>query len=122
MAHNLFNSLRDFDLKAGEGGQSTGKFYSLPALEEAGVGRISRLPVSIRIVLEAILRNCDDEKVSEAHVRQLANWAPNDSLMRAVTRLADVKSGALRLSVSVGRCANALTTRRSTSACTSSAL
>ena len=77
MAHNLFNSLRDFDLKAGEGGQSTGKFYSLPALEEAGVGRISRLPVAIRIVLEAILRNCDGEKVSEEHVRQLANWAPD---------------------------------------------
>src|SRR6185503_16555734 len=49
---------------------------SLPALEQAGVGKISRLPVSIRIVLESVLRNCDGKKVTEEHVRQLANWAP----------------------------------------------
>ena len=54
-----------------------GKFHSLPALETAGFGRISRLPVSIRIVLESVLRNCDGVKVTEEHVRQLANWKPN---------------------------------------------
>ncbi|MFC4158335.1 aconitate hydratase AcnA [Chitinimonas lacunae] len=52
------------------------KYYSLPALEAAGIGPVSKLPVSIRIVLEAVLRNCDGKKVTEAHVRQLANWQP----------------------------------------------
>ncbi len=54
-----------------------GSFYSLPALEEAGVGKISRLPVSIRIVLESVLRNCDGKKITETHVRELANWKAN---------------------------------------------
>ncbi|MDD2776705.1 MAG: aconitate hydratase AcnA [Gallionella sp.] len=72
MPHNLFNTHQSFTLS---GGQS-GAFYSLPALEAAGIGKISRLPVSIRIVLEAVLRNYDDKKISEAHIRQLANWQP----------------------------------------------
>ncbi len=72
-AHNLFDSLRDF--APGKGRK--GKIYSLRALEKAGLGRISRLPVSIRIVLESVLRNCDGRKVTEAHVRQLAGWKPN---------------------------------------------
>ena len=67
---DVFNALRTFDL--GNGKQ--GRFYSLPALEEAGVGKVSRLPVSLRIVLESVLRNCDGKKVSEESVRQLANW------------------------------------------------
>ncbi len=71
MAHNLFNSLQDFTI-----GAKKGKYYSLAALEKAGVGKISRLPVSIRIVLESVLRNCDGIKVTEEHVRQLANWKP----------------------------------------------
>ncbi len=73
MSHNLFNSRKTFSLASGK--QST--LYSLPALEVAGIGNISRLPVSIRIVLESVLRNCDGKKVTEAHVRQLANWQPN---------------------------------------------
>src|SRR5213594_1393606 len=73
MAHNLYDSLQRFTTAAGK----TGQFYSLPALEKAGMGKISRLPVSIRIVLESVLRNCDGKKVTEAHVRQLASWAPN---------------------------------------------
>jgi aconitate hydratase len=72
MAHNLFNSLQEFKI-AGK----TGRFYSLPALEQAGLGEISRLPVSIRIVLESVLRNCDGKKVSEHHIRELAGWKPN---------------------------------------------
>ncbi len=75
MSHNLFNSLQSFDL--GNGKQ--GNFYSLPALEAAGVGPISRLPVSIRIVLESVLRNCDGKKVHEANVKELANWKANES-------------------------------------------
>jgi aconitate hydratase len=72
MAHNLFQSLQQFRTAAGK----TGKLYSLPALEKVGVGKISRLPVSLRIVLESVLRNCDGKKVTEEHVRQLAGWGP----------------------------------------------
>ena len=68
--HNLFNSLQTFDL----GGGRKGRFYSLPALEAAGLGKISRLPISIRIVLESVLRNVDGKKVTERNVRTLANW------------------------------------------------
>jgi len=71
MSHNLHKTLQEFKLAAG-----TGKYYSLPALESAGIGKVSRLPVSIRIVLESVLRNCDGKKVTEEHVRQLANWSP----------------------------------------------
>lgn len=49
-------------------------FFSLPALEQAGVAKISRLPVSIRIVLESVLRNCDEQKILEKDVVELANW------------------------------------------------
>jgi len=73
MTLNPFNTRQSFSLASGR----QGTLYSLPALEAAGVGRISRLPVSIRIVLEAVLRNCDGKKISEAHIRQLANWQPN---------------------------------------------
>src|SRR5258708_5846493 len=70
MPHNLFNSLQDF----GPGANRTGQFYSLPQLEKEGVGPVSRLPVSIRIVLESVLRNFDGQKISENDVRTLANW------------------------------------------------
>ncbi len=73
--HNLFQSLQSFDL----GGGKQGKFYSLPALESAGVGPISRLPVSIRLVLESVLRNCDGLKVQEANIKELANWKPTEA-------------------------------------------
>ncbi len=71
--HHLSDALQAFD--PGNGRQ--GKFYSLPALEKAGVGPVSRLPVSIRLVLESVLRNCDGKKVTEHNVRTLANWKPN---------------------------------------------
>ena len=70
MPHNLFNTLQTFSFANGK----TGTLYSLKALELAGLGKISRLPVSIRIVLESLLRNFDGKKISETHIRQLANW------------------------------------------------
>ena len=73
MANNAFNSLREFKLKSGK----TGKYYSLAALEEAGLGKVSRLPVSLRVVLESVLRNCDGKSISEDRVRELAGWQPN---------------------------------------------
>lgn len=72
MAHNLFNSLRPLSLANG----TTAQFYALSALEAAGLGNISRLPLSIRIVLESVLRNYDDKKITQDHVSQLAGWQP----------------------------------------------
>ena len=74
-SHNLFGTLQNFELGNGQ----PGKFYSLPALEKAGVGPISKLPVSIRLVLESVLRNCDGKKVHEANVKELANWQPTET-------------------------------------------
>jgi aconitate hydratase len=65
-----FKTLKKFD--AGKGRE--GFLFSLPALEEQGIGKISRLPVSIRIVLESVLRNCDGQKVRRKDVEALANW------------------------------------------------
>ncbi len=53
-----------------------GFLHSLPALETAGIGRVSRLPVCLRIVLESLLRHVDGQRVTEAQVRALAGWAP----------------------------------------------
>ncbi len=61
------------------------KYYSLPALEkEAGLKGISRLPVSIRIVLESVLRNCDGKKVLEDDVRALAGWSATQKSSKEV--------------------------------------
>src|SRR5438105_5463267 len=65
-----FKTLQKFD--AGNGRE--GFLHSLPALEAQGIGPISRLPVSIRIVLESVLRNCDGKKVRRKDVETLANW------------------------------------------------
>jgi aconitate hydratase len=65
-----FKTLKKFD--GGNGRE--GFLHSLPALEEHGIGKISRLPVSIRIVLESVLRNCDGKKVRRKDVETLANW------------------------------------------------
>src|SRR5882757_5921853 len=67
---DAFKTKQHFDLGSGK----QGSLYSLPALEKQGVGPISRLPISIRIVLESVLRNCDGKKVTENDVKALANW------------------------------------------------
>ena len=68
---NSFSTRQSF-----KAGRKTGQFYSLPALGKTLGVDVSRLPVSIRLVLESVLRNCDGKKVTEAHVRELANWKP----------------------------------------------
>ena len=68
-----FDSLQTFNSPRGP----AGRFHSLPQLEKSGVGPISRLPHSIRVVLESVLRNCDGQKITEDDVRELANWQPN---------------------------------------------
>ncbi|KVD78918.1 aconitate hydratase [Burkholderia sp. ABCPW 14] len=72
MAHNLHKTLKEFDSGSGKG-----KFYSLPKLGKELKTKIDRLPVSIRIVLESVLRNYDGKKITEEHIEQLANWKPN---------------------------------------------
>ena len=71
-ALDLFGTVRAFDLENGH----QAAFYALPQLEKSGVGPVSRLPVSIRLVLESVLRNCDGKRVLEQNVRELANWKP----------------------------------------------
>jgi aconitate hydratase len=68
MPHDAFDTLQSFQ---------HGKLYSLPALGKKLNLKLERLPVSIRIVLESVLRNCDGKKVTEAHVRELAGWKPD---------------------------------------------
>src|SRR6201991_1078118 len=72
MAHNLHKTLKEFDSGSGKG-----KYYSLPQLGKALNVKIERLPVSIRIVLESVLRNYDGKKITEEHIEQLATWKPN---------------------------------------------
>lgn len=74
MAHNLFNSLQTFQTAS----NLSGRFYSLPQLEREGIAEISTLPVSIRIVLESVLRNYDESRITEDNVRRLAGWGAND--------------------------------------------
>lgn len=70
-ARDPFGALRPFTA----GSSVTGRYYALAALDAAGA-RVGRLPYTIRIVLESLLRNCDGLKVTEAHVRELAAWQP----------------------------------------------
>jgi aconitate hydratase len=65
---NPLNTLQTF-----AAGGATHRFYSVPALEKSGY-KVSRLPVSIRLVLESLLRNCDGKRVAEPAVRALAGW------------------------------------------------
>ena len=71
LMHNLFNTLQTFEAD----GQRI-HYYSLPALEAQGIGKVSNLPVSIRILLESLLRNYDNQQITEQGIVDLANWDP----------------------------------------------
>ncbi len=73
MAHDPFTALRELKLPSGK----IGRYHALAALESAGLGKISRLPCCLRIILESLLRNCDGKRVAEEHVRNLAAWQAN---------------------------------------------
>ena len=73
MTRDPLQTLQEFPLPAGR----KGLLHSLPALEKKGFGRVSRLPVCLRVVLESLLRNLDGERIREADVRGLAAWQPN---------------------------------------------
>jgi aconitate hydratase len=72
MAHAFADVQKTFKTASGK----SGKYFSLPALARQ-FPKIKRLPVSMRIVLESVVRNCDGNKVHAEHVRQVANWFPN---------------------------------------------
>ncbi|HSA03134.1 MAG TPA: aconitase family protein, partial [Candidatus Paceibacterota bacterium] len=78
--HPFDGARHTFEIRPGQ----TGHFFSLPALEQAGVGPVSRLPVSIRLVLESVLRHCDGRRVTEANVHQLANWQPRAARLEEI--------------------------------------
>ena len=71
-AHAFAALQKTFKTASGE----AGKYWSLKDLAKR-FPNVDKLPVSIRIVLESVLRNCDGLKVTAEHVEQLANWAPN---------------------------------------------
>ncbi|MEW6481026.1 MAG: aconitate hydratase AcnA [Pseudomonadota bacterium] len=70
--HPFANTLKSFRTASGK----SGRLYSLPALARQ-FPTVSRLPHSLRIVLESVLRHCDGERVLPEHVKQLASWQPN---------------------------------------------
>ena len=71
-SHPFASTVKTFKTASGK----SGRFYSLPALARQ-YPSIKRLPVSLRIVLESVLRHCDGERVTPEHVAQLAQWQPN---------------------------------------------
>jgi aconitate hydratase len=73
-AHAFASTVKSFKTKSGK----SGRFYSLPALAQQ-FPNVKRLPVSLRIVLESVLRHCDGERVTAEHVSRLANWQPKAS-------------------------------------------
>src|SRR5262249_7466020 len=80
MSHNPFGTLQTFEAGAGR----SARFHSLPQLEQSGVGSLSRLPVSIRIVLESVLRHCDGTKITAQDVRALAGWKPQAERVKEI--------------------------------------
>jgi aconitate hydratase len=73
MSHAFASTVKSFTTASGK----EGRLYSLPALARK-FPNINRLPLSLRIVLESVLRNCDGKKVTAEHVAQVANWQPRD--------------------------------------------
>ncbi len=53
--------------------------FRLDALEKAGLTKLSKLPYSIRILLEAALRQCNDEEITQEDVKNIAAWTPTPS-------------------------------------------
>jgi aconitate hydratase len=70
--HAFASTLKNFKMASGE----SGKFYSLPELAKH-YPNVARLPISLRIVLESVLRNCDGKRITQQHIKELANWKPN---------------------------------------------
>ena len=72
MAHAFASTLQSFTTASG----TAGNYYALPELAKQ-FPNVARLPVSLRIVLESVLRHCDGRRITAAHVAELANWQPH---------------------------------------------
>lgn len=70
---NLYNSKQSFELNG-----KRYHYYRLKAIEEAGVAKISRLPYSIRVLLESVLRQVDGRVITKDHVDNLAKWGTGE--------------------------------------------
>ena len=79
MANNPFNSRASLETASGPA-----TIYRLDALEKAGLGSISKLPFSIRVLLEAVLRNCDGKLIKESEVAALAGWSATSTSRQEV--------------------------------------
>ncbi|MGF1655894.1 MAG: aconitate hydratase AcnA [Verrucomicrobiales bacterium] len=66
--------IRTFDLGSGV----SGRYFSLPALADAGFPQIKKLPVSLRVVLESVARHCDGTRILREDVEALAAWQPQE--------------------------------------------
>ena len=53
-------------------------YYNLNVLEEAGVGEVSKLPYSIKVLLESVLRQQDGRVIKKEHVENLAKWGTEE--------------------------------------------
>ena len=71
---NAYNAKKQFELNG-----KTYNYYQLKALEEAGLGKVSRLPFSIRVLLESVLRQHDGHQIKDSHVEELAKWGTKAS-------------------------------------------
>jgi len=79
MTMNPFNTRASLETKSGRAA-----FYRLESLEKAGLGAISRLPFSIKVLLEAVLRNTDGQLIKESDVAALAGWKANAAVRQEV--------------------------------------
>ncbi|MFD2638447.1 aconitate hydratase AcnA [Piscibacillus salipiscarius] len=75
MTANAFNAKKQFELNG-----KTYNYYHLKALEEKGLGKISRLPFSIRVLLESVLRQHDGHVIKDEHIEKLAKWGKGESV------------------------------------------
>ncbi len=71
--NDVFQSRKSFEIEG-----KKYNYYSLDALEQAGVGKISKLPYSIKVLLEAVLRQVDGRVITKEHVENLAKWGTSE--------------------------------------------
>ena len=71
--NDVFQSRKSFEIEG-----KKYNYYSLDALQQAGVGNISKLPYSIKVLLEAVLRQVDGRAITKEHVENLAKWGTSE--------------------------------------------
>ncbi|WP_100399141.1 aconitate hydratase AcnA [Bacillus sp. FJAT-44742] len=72
--NDVFNSRKSFSVNG-----KTYNYYDIKALEEAGVGKVSNLPYSVKVLLESVLRQYDDKVIKKEHIESLAKWSADNS-------------------------------------------